>query len=58
MELKTKLKCPHCGHEWETTSKLKMVTCPSCQLKVKNQVLRKEQVKPHDEQVHEKTQKD
>jgi len=30
-----KVKCPKCNHEWETKSKLKMVTCPSCQLKVK-----------------------
>jgi len=30
-----KVKCPKCKHEWETKSKLKMVTCPSCQLKVK-----------------------
>jgi len=33
--MKIKLKCLKCGHEWETKSKLKMVTCPSCQLKVK-----------------------
>ncbi len=31
-----KLKCSNCKHEWETKSKLDMVTCPSCQLKVKN----------------------
>lgn len=30
-----KVKCSKCGHGWETQSKLKMVTCPSCQLKVK-----------------------
>jgi len=30
-----KIKCPKCDHEWETKSQLKMVTCPSCQLKVK-----------------------
>jgi len=30
-----KIKCPKCNHEWETKSQLKMVTCPSCQLKVK-----------------------
>jgi len=30
-----KVKCPKCKHEWETKSKLKFVTCPSCQLKVK-----------------------
>ena len=31
-----KVKCPHCNHEWETKSKLVMVTCPSCNLKVPN----------------------
>ncbi len=31
-----KIKCPKCNHEWETKSKLKFVTCPSCQLKIKN----------------------
>jgi len=31
-----KLKCPKCNHEWETKSELVMVTCPSCQLKVKS----------------------
>ena len=30
-----KIKCPSCKYEWETNSKLNMVTCPSCQLKVK-----------------------
>jgi predicted nucleic acid-binding Zn-ribbon protein len=30
-----KIKCPKCGHEWETKSKLVLVTCPSCQLKVR-----------------------
>ena len=32
---KKRVKCDKCDHEWETKSKLKMVTCPSCQLKVK-----------------------
>ena len=27
--------CEKCGHEWDTKSKLTMVTCPSCLLKVK-----------------------
>jgi len=36
--MKTKIKCPKCNHEWETSSKLVLVTCPSCQLKVRNQV--------------------
>jgi len=30
-----KVKCPKCNHEWETKSKLVLVTCPSCQLKVR-----------------------
>ena len=30
-----KIKCTHCGYEWETKSKLNFVTCPSCQKKVK-----------------------
>ena len=32
-----KIKCSKCGHEWETKSKLKYVTCPSCQLKIKRE---------------------
>ena len=30
------MKCAKCEHEWETKSKLKLVTCPSCNLKVPN----------------------
>jgi len=30
-----KVKCLKCNHEWETKSKLVLVTCPSCQLKVR-----------------------
>jgi len=39
-----KTKCPNCKHEWETKSKLVLVTCPSCQLKVRilNQNIKKE----------------
>ena len=33
--MKIKIKCPKCNYEWETKSKLKMVTCPCCQLKVR-----------------------
>jgi IS30 family transposase len=29
------LKCPNCGYEWQTRSKLGWVTCPSCLKKVK-----------------------
>jgi len=40
-----KIKCPKCKHEWETKSKLKMVTCPSCLLKVKVEKKKKKEVK-------------
>ena len=33
---KTKLKCPSCGYEWETSSELVYVSCPSCLKKVLN----------------------
>ena len=29
------IKCPRCGHEWDTKSELSTVTCSSCQYKVK-----------------------
>lgn len=29
------MKCNKCGYIWDTKSKLKMVTCPSCLVKVK-----------------------
>jgi rubrerythrin len=29
------LKCPNCGYEWQTRSKLGWVTCPSCLRKVR-----------------------
>jgi len=32
--VKQKLKCSKCGYEWETRSKLKYVSCPSCLSKV------------------------
>ena len=34
--MKTKVKCPKCGYEWETRSKLILITCASCGVKVKN----------------------
>lgn len=37
------MKCPKCNHEWETTSKLVLVTCPSCGLKTKNKTEQKEE---------------
>jgi len=30
-----KAKCKKCGYEWETSSELIMVSCPSCGNKVK-----------------------
>ena len=30
-----RVKCPKCGHEWETRSRLVLVTCPSCYNKVR-----------------------
>lgn len=36
MEMKKEIKCPKCNHSWKTKSKLKLVTCPSCNLKVLN----------------------
>jgi len=35
-----KMKCKFCGYEWNTRSKMKMVSCPSC-LK-KNEIKRGE----------------
>jgi hypothetical protein len=29
-----RLRCHRCGYEWETDSKLMLVTCPSCHYKV------------------------
>ena len=29
------LKCPHCGHEWPTKSKMAQVSCPNCARKVR-----------------------
>jgi len=33
--MKIKCKNPKCNHEWNTNSKLILVTCPSCGLKVR-----------------------
>jgi flagellin FlaB len=33
---KPNIKCQKCGYEWHTRSKLKMVTCPSCNSKIPN----------------------
>jgi len=38
-----KLICPHCKHEWETNSKLKLVTCSSCGLKIPNPNFKEEE---------------
>ena len=29
-----RLRCYKCGYEWDTESKLKYVTCPSCHYKI------------------------
>lgn len=29
-----RLRCPKCQHRWNYKGKLKLATCPSCQLKV------------------------
>ena len=42
-----RVKCPKCNHEWKTSSKLVMVTCPSCQLKVKVPDIVKDKEKSH-----------
>lgn len=31
-----KINCPKCKYSWKTKSKLKYITCPSCQRKTKN----------------------
>lgn len=36
MRKKPNIKCQKCGHEWYTRSRLKMVTCPSCNQKTPN----------------------
>ncbi|MBS7646585.1 MAG: archaellin/type IV pilin N-terminal domain-containing protein [Candidatus Bathyarchaeia archaeon] len=36
MREKPNIKCQKCGHEWHTKSRLKMVTCPSCNQKTPN----------------------
>ncbi|MEM2911913.1 MAG: archaellin/type IV pilin N-terminal domain-containing protein [Candidatus Bathyarchaeia archaeon] len=38
---KPNIKCQKCGYEWRTRSKLKMVTCPSCNQKIPNVALRR-----------------
>ncbi|MCS7115133.1 MAG: archaellin/type IV pilin N-terminal domain-containing protein [Nitrososphaerota archaeon] len=38
---KPNIKCQKCGHEWHTKSKLKMVTCPSCNQKIPNVALKR-----------------
>jgi len=35
MAEKKKIKCDKCGYEWETKSKLILVSCPSCLTKVR-----------------------
>jgi len=42
MKAEKQIKCPSCGYEWETNSKLDFVTCPNCQKKFRKQNERKE----------------
>lgn len=30
------VRCQHCGHEWDTKSRKRYVSCPNCLYKVKN----------------------
>jgi len=38
---KPNIRCEKCGYEWHTTSKLRKVSCPSCNQKTPNTTLRK-----------------
>jgi len=38
---KSDVQCRKCGYQWHTTSKLKKVTCPSCNQKTPNTALRR-----------------
>jgi len=42
---KPNIKCHKCGHQWRTKSKLKMVTCPSCNQKIPNIAIRRHLIK-------------
>ena len=44
MEKKTNIQCEKCGYQWYTRSKLKKVTCPSCNQKTANKTLGKTRV--------------
>jgi flagellin FlaB len=37
---KPNIKCQKCGYQWHTKSRLKMVTCPSCNRKIDSTALR------------------
>ncbi len=39
---KSEVECDKCNHKWNTSSKLKTVTCPSCQLKINNPYFNKD----------------
>lgn len=47
MSEKTKIKCPHCGYEWETQSRMRQVSCPSCIQKVPNPIYEKQALMEH-----------
>ena len=42
---KPNIKCDKCGYQWHTKSQLKMVTCPSCNQKIRNVIMRSRFVK-------------
>lgn len=44
------MKCEKCNYEWETKSKMQFVTCPSCLLKVKNELKHSKNKQPQGEQ--------
>ena len=40
-----KTKCSSCGHQWETESKMILVTCSSCGKKTRNNAVEIKQIK-------------
>lgn len=43
MSEKTMIRCPNCGYEWESKSRMRLVSCPSCIHKVPNPIYEKNQ---------------
>jgi DNA-directed RNA polymerase subunit RPC12/RpoP len=48
------MKCPKCKYKWETKSKLKYVTCPSCRLKILNIIQGKKEEKKNEKRKEKK----